>query len=246
MNKPKFTKFQHSNTFFVSLFMTTHERTKLSEAQEDYLKHIYLLSEHHHTVSTQSIADHLSVKPASVTGMLKKLAKVNLVVHEKYYGVKLTEAGEKVAIEVLRHHRLIEMYLSEVLGYSWDEIHDEAERLEHHISEKFEKKIAEKLGHPTHDPHGDPIPSADLIFPVGPSLQALPTVQIGTKCVIKRVRTQDSDALNLLTKLDLIIDKALTIIDKETDAVRVLLDSERLLIPNALAGQIMVEIQVVS
>lgn len=223
--------------------MTNYERPKLSEAQEDYLKHIYLLSEHNHSVSTQSLADFLKVKPASVTGMLKKLAKVNLVVHEKYYGVKLTEAGEKIAIEVIRHHRLIEMYLSEVLGYSWDEIHDEAERLEHHISEKFEQKIAEKLGHPTHDPHGDPIPSVDLIFPEGPALQALPNVEVGAKGVIRRVRSQDSDALNLLAKLDLKIDTKLTIIEKKSDSVRVELQSERLLVPNTLARQIMVEVE---
>jgi DtxR family Mn-dependent transcriptional regulator len=222
--------------------MTKYERPKLSESQEDYLKQIYLLQEHDHTVSTQSLADHLNVKPGSVTGMLKKLATVNLVVYEKYYGVKLTEAGEKVAIEVLRHHRLIEMYLSEVLGYSWDEIHDEAERLEHHISEKFEQKIAEKLGHPTHDPHGDPIPSADLIFPIGPLLRSLPSVDVGVKGVIRRVRTQDSDALNLLAKLDLKIDRELTIIEKKSESVRVQLDSDRFLVPNTLARKIMIEI----
>lgn len=224
--------------------MTKIERAKLSEAQEDYLKHIYLLSENSQSVSTQSLADHLKVKPASVTGMLKKLANVNLVVYERYYGVKLTEAGEKVAIEIVRHHRLIEMYLSEVLGYSWDEIHEEAERLEHHISEKFEQKIAEKLGHPTHDPHGDPIPTAELVFPDSPVLIALSTAVPGTIGVIRRVRTQDSDALNLLSKLDLIIDTRLEVLESGRDAVRVVLGNDRLLVPTSLARQIMIEVAV--
>ena len=216
-------------------------RTKLSESQEDYLKHIFLLSESSHRVTTQSLADLLKIKPASVTGMIKKLAEVNLISYERYKGVQLTESGEKVAIEVLRHHRLIEMYLAEVLGYSWDEIHDEAERLEHHISEKFEQRIAEKLGHPTHDPHGDPIPDENLQFPDGPSLVALIDLKAGQSGRIKRVRTQDSDALNLLTKLELVIGISLETIEKTKDGVRVALNGERLLVPPSLARQIMVE-----
>jgi DtxR family transcriptional regulator, Mn-dependent transcriptional regulator len=216
-------------------------RTKLSESQEDYLKHIFLLSESSHRVTTQSLADLLKIKPASVTGMIKKLAEVNLISYERYKGVQLTESGEKVAIEVLRHHRLIEMYLAEVLGYSWDEIHDEAERLEHHISEKFEQRIAEKLGHPTHDPHGDPIPDENLQFPDGPSLVALIDLKAGQSGQIKRVRTQDSDALNLLTKLELVIGISLETIEKTKDGVRVALNGERLLVPPSLARQIMVE-----
>ena len=145
--------------------MTDKTRNKLTESQEDYLKKIFELGEVMPHVTTQALADHLNVKPASVTGMLRKLSELSLVDYEKYHGVELTAAGEKIAVQILRHHRLIEMYLSEVLGYTWDEIHEEAERLEHHISEKFEARIAEKLGHPTHDPHGDPIPSADLKFP---------------------------------------------------------------------------------
>ena len=216
-------------------------RTKLSESQEDYLKHIFLLSESSHRVTTQSLADLLKIKPASVTGMIKKLAEVNLISYERYKGVQLTESGEKVAIEVLRHHRLIEMYLAEVLGYSWDEIHDEAERLEHHISEKFEQRIAEKLGHPTHDPHGDPIPDENLQFPDGPSLVALIDLKAGQSGQIKRVRTQDSDALNILTKLELVIGISLETIEKTKDGVRVALNGERLLVPPSLARQIMVE-----
>jgi DtxR family transcriptional regulator, Mn-dependent transcriptional regulator len=218
-------------------------RTKLSESQEDYLKHIFLLSESSDRVTTQSLADHLKIKPASVTGMIKKLAEVNLIEYERYRGVQLTEAGEKVAIEILRHHRLIEMYLAEVLGYSWDEIHEEAERLEHHISEKFEQRIAEKLGHPTHDPHGDPIPDSNLKFPAGPVLQRIIDVKPGLSGVIKRVRTQDSDALNLLTKLELTIDNRVEVMEITRDGVRVMLNGERLLVPISLAVQVMIEVQ---
>lgn len=229
---------------FVSFeIMENHIRTKLSESQEDYLKHIFLLSETTDRVTTQSLADHLKVKPASVTGMIKKLAEVNLIEYERYRGVQLTEAGAKVAIEILRHHRLIEMYLAEVLGYSWDEIHDEAERLEHHISEKFEQRIAEKLGHPTHDPHGDPIPDVNLQFPEGPSLHSISELKSGQTGRIRRVRTQDSDALNLLTKLELVIDNKVEILEKTRDGVRVMLNGDRLLVPISLARQVMVEIE---
>jgi DtxR family Mn-dependent transcriptional regulator len=222
--------------------MSAMERIKLSESQEDYLKRIYLLSEQGNSVSTQALADHLNVKPASVTGMIKKLAEVNLLEYERYRGVQLTPAGERVAVEVLRHHRLIELYLSQVLGYSWDEIHEEAERLEHHISEKFEARIAEHLGHPTHDPHGDPIPSAELIFPEGPALVSLASVPASANCVIKRVLAQDKDALTLLSKLDLVIDRNLQVVELLREGVRLNMGSERLLVPIALARQILVQI----
>ncbi len=216
---------------------------KLSESQEDYLKQIFLLGERYDTITTQLIADHLKIKPASVTGMIKKLADLHLLEHKPYYGVTLTEAGTRVAVEVLRHHRLLELYLSEVLGYSWDEIHDEAEKLEHHISEKFEARIAEKLGHPTHDPHGDPIPNADLTFPEGPNLISALKLSAGQKAVIRRVRTQDSDALNLLSKLDLVIGAHLTVIERNDESIRVELNGSRMLMPGSLAVQIYVEIE---
>lgn len=216
---------------------------KLSESQEDYLKQIFLLGERYDTITTQLIADHLKIKPASVTGMIKKLADLHLLEHKPYYGVTLTEAGTRVAVEVLRHHRLLELYLSEVLGYSWDEIHDEAEKLEHHISEKFEARIAEKLGHPTHDPHGDPIPKADLTFPDGPNLISALKLTSGQKAVIRRVRTQDSDALTLLAKLDLVIGAHLTVIERKDESIRVELNGSRMLVPGSLALQIYVEIE---
>jgi len=133
-------------------------RRLLSHAAEDYLKQLYLLS-HAGRVSTQALAGAMDVTPASATGMLRKLAELGLVTHAAYQGAVLTPEGEKVALEVLRHHRLLELYLHRALGYPLDEVHAEAEKLEHVISEDFEARIAEWLGHPTHDPHGDPIPT---------------------------------------------------------------------------------------
>ncbi len=134
---------------------------KFSHQIEDYLKTIYLLQQRTGGASTNAIARALSVKPASVTGMIKKLAEMKLVDHAPYQGATLTPAGEKIALEVIRHHRLIELFLIEALGYSWDEVHAEADRLEHVISEDFEERVAARLGYPLVDPHGDPIPTKD-------------------------------------------------------------------------------------
>jgi DtxR family Mn-dependent transcriptional regulator len=127
-----------------------------TEAVEDYLKAIYLLETGQGSVTTVALAERLEVAAPSATGMLKKLAELKLVKHEPYHGVMLTAAGRKIALEVIRHHRLLGLYLSEALGYSWDKVHAEAEKLEHHISEEFEDKIAALLGNPVTDPHGDP------------------------------------------------------------------------------------------
>jgi DtxR family Mn-dependent transcriptional regulator len=134
-----------------------------SEAIEDYAKAIYSLAgKTDGAVSTTALAERLSVTPASVSAMLKKLDERGLVEHVPYKGVALTPDGKRVALEVLRHHRLLETYLAEHLGVPWDRVHAEAEALEHVLSEDLEARIAAKLGHPTHDPHGDPIPSAEL------------------------------------------------------------------------------------
>jgi DtxR family Mn-dependent transcriptional regulator len=138
--------------------------TEPSAAIEDYAKAIYALQERAEegVVSTTALADRLNVTPGSVSGMLRRLDAAGLVAHEPYRGVRLTEAGRRVALEVIRHHRLIELFLAEVLDMPWDRVHEEAEVLEHVLSEELENLIAEKLGHPTADPHGDPIPSAEL------------------------------------------------------------------------------------
>ncbi len=180
----------------------------LTSAMEDYLKAIYELGEC--DVKTQALARALEISSASVTGMLQKLASLKLVVYEKYRGVSLTEAGKAMALETLRHHRLIETYLTQALGYAWHEIHDEAERLEHHISEDFENRIAELLGHPTHDPHGDPIPHRDGSLPES-SGQPLVELEVGQTAVITRITRQESEVLRYLADNNLVPGRAVTI-----------------------------------
>jgi len=137
----------------------------LSDAIQHYLRAIYKLGESGDSVSTTALAREMGVSPASASAMVKKLAALELVAHEPYRGVSLTPAGEQVALEVIRHHRLLELYLAETLGIHVDEVHDEADRLEHALSEELEARIDEALGYPTHDPHGDPIPDAELRWP---------------------------------------------------------------------------------
>jgi DtxR family Mn-dependent transcriptional regulator len=137
----------------------------LSESIQDYLKKLYHLQTGDGRVSVTALAREQHVSPASASAMVKKLGALGLVEHAPYRGVLLTPAGEKVAVEVIRHHRLLELYRARTLGLHVDDVHDEAERLEHVLSEELEAKIDRALGYPTHDPHGDPIPNADLEWP---------------------------------------------------------------------------------
>ncbi|MEX2600940.1 MAG: metal-dependent transcriptional regulator [Balneolaceae bacterium] len=187
----------------------------LSQAVEDYLKAIYVLEADLEDggVSTTQVADELGVSSASVTNMIKRLAKLGLVRYESYYGARLTDAGRKIALEVIRHHRLLELYLKEVMGYSWDEVHDEAEKLEHHISEQFEDKIAELLNHPTMDPHGDPIPTKEGLIP---DVATSPLLEMEERepCLLGRVKNQDPELLRYLEKIGLIPGVRLEIVEK--------------------------------
>ena len=137
----------------------------LTDAIQDYLKEIYKLQEGEARVSVTALAREQGVSPASASAMVKKLAALELVDHEPYKGVRLTPAGERVAVEVIRHHRLLELYLAKTLGLHVDDVHAEADRLEHVLSEELEARIDSALGFPTHDPHGDPIPNAALEWP---------------------------------------------------------------------------------
>ena len=140
-------------------------KAPLSDAIQHYLREIYKLGDGDERVTVTALARALAVSPASASGMVKKLAVLGLAEHAPYRGVSLTHAGEQVALEVIRHHRLLELYLAETLGLHVDEVHDEADRLEHALSEELEARIDRALGFPTHDPHGDPIPDADLKWP---------------------------------------------------------------------------------
>ena len=158
----------------------------LSQTAEDYLKEIHRLEAEHGRATTSALAATLEVSPPSVTSMLKKLAALKLVVHEPYRGATLTPAGLKAAVEVIRHHRLLEVYLAETLGMPIDEVHAEADRLEHALSEKLEARIDASLGYPTHDPHGDPIPDANLNVGVD-ELRSLLALTPGERSTVRRV-----------------------------------------------------------
>jgi len=177
----------------------------LTISTQDYLKNIYELTENGESASTNALAKKLNIKPASVTGMMQKLAsaKPALVEYQKHQGVTLTKEGTKAALEVIRHHRLLEAWLVQTLGYSWDEVHEEAERLEHVISENFERRIATAMGNPVRDPHGELIPTADLRMPEDDTipLSALRPNQVG---VVQRVKSGDAELLRYLDELGLI------------------------------------------
>ena len=184
-----------------------------TEAVEDYLKTIYLVETEQEAVTTVELAARMKISAPSVTGMLKKLAELKLVKHEPYHGVVLTAAGRKIALEVIRHHRLLELYLAEALGYSWDKVHDEAEKLEHHISEEFEDKIAALLGNPVTDPHGDPIPAKDGTIPPQNTVR-LPDADAGESVLVTRVTAQNAEQLTYLGSLGIRPEASLTVIDK--------------------------------
>jgi DtxR family Mn-dependent transcriptional regulator len=168
-----------------------------SHAVQDYAKAIYSLSRRDDTVATSALAERMGVSPASASAMVKRLAGLGLVSHEPYRGVRLTKAGERVALEVIRHHRLIELYLAEALDMPWDRVHEEAEVLEHAISRELSDRIAEKLGEPTHDPHGDPIPTRDGRIEEGET-RSLADCADGDRVVLNRVSDSDSEMLRYL------------------------------------------------
>jgi DtxR family Mn-dependent transcriptional regulator len=178
----------------------TH-RSSHSSAIEDYAKAIYALQARAEggAVTTNALAERLGVTAASASGMVRKLDELGLVSHVPYKGVELTEPGRRLALEVLRHHRLLELYLAESLGLPWDRVHAEAEVLEHHISEEVEELIAAKLGNPTHDPHGDPIPTRELEIDerAGESLAALAP---GARGRFTRISDQDPEMLRYLAE----------------------------------------------
>ena len=196
--------------------MAAAQAERPSEAIQDYAKAIYALQRRAEgqPVATNDLAVRLSVTPASVSAMLKKLAERGLVEHVPYKGVLLTDDGERVALEVMRHHRLLELYLTEHLGVPWDRVHEEAEALEHVISEDLEARIAAKLGEPTHDPHGDPIPSVDLEIDEGDA-RALETLETGATGRFVRVSDSDPEMLRYLDERGVRLGDALEVVDRQ-------------------------------
>jgi len=194
--------------------MAAVHQHRATEAVEDYAKAIYALQERlGGPVSTNALAERLGVAPASASAMVKRLAEQGLVAHVPYHGAALTPAGERVALEVIRHHRLLELYLAHELGVPWDRVHLEAEVLEHVLSEELEQRIAIKLGHPTHDPHGDPIPSPELAVDdvETVSLSALAPGATGT---FARVSDADAEMLRYLAERGIAIGDHVEVIER--------------------------------
>lgn len=182
---------------------TLRTDARITPAVEDYLKATYQLAADDPAagaVTVQRLAERLGVAGPSVTNMVKRLAEFGLARHEPYRGVALTEAGEKIALEVIRHHRLVELYLVEALGFGWDAVHAEAERLEHHISEELEARMAAALGHPAFDPHGDPIPGPDGAVAASGAIP-LSELGAGAAAVVDRVADEDGARLRYLDGL---------------------------------------------
>ncbi len=191
------------------------QRERLSEAIEDYTKAIYALARRGDgTVTTNALAERLGVTPGSVSAMLKKLAERGLARHEPYHGVRLTPDGDRVALSVLRHHRLLELYLAKYLGVPWDRVHEEAEALEHVISDDLQARIAAKLGQPTHDPHGDPIPDVNLVIDEG-NTRSLAEMHVGDRGRFVRVSDSDPEMLRYLDERGIALGDELEIIDRQ-------------------------------
>lgn len=213
----------------------------LSQAIEDYLKAIYTLENEESGASTTKIAESLDVSSASATNMIKRLSKMGLVDYQSYKGARLTESGQKIALEIIRHHRLLELYLLEVMGYSWDEVHDEAEKLEHHISERFEDKIAQLLDDPTHDPHGDPIPTKDGLMP---KMDAEPLIEVDTEktYIVSRVKDQDPKLLQYLEQIGLLLGTKIEVKEKAPfdGPITLLIENNEQVIGNDMAKNIFV------
>jgi DtxR family Mn-dependent transcriptional regulator len=185
-----------------------------SPAIEDYAKAIYALQHRDDdVVTTNALAERLGVTAASASGMVKRLGELGLVEHEPYHGVLLTEAGRRVALEVLRHHRLLELYLTKSLGVPWDRVHAEAEVLEHVLSEELEEAIAAKLGDPTVDPHGDPIPTRELTIDEGET-RSLNALEAGARGMFTRVSDSDPEMLRYLSTRGIAPGDEFEVVDK--------------------------------
>lgn len=190
------------------------EQDKLSHAMEDYLRAIYRIEERGDKVTTSALAEVLEVAPASVTKMLKRLAGMDLVEHEKYKGVMLAPKGKKAALEIVRHHRLLELFLAEVVGVPWDRVHEEAHRLEHALSEYLEDRLAALLNHPTVDPHGQPIPAKDGSI-LERTLHVLSEIREGESGDVAEVEDEDPDLLRYIAQHGLYPGTNVTLIRRE-------------------------------
>lgn len=220
----------------------TGEQPQVTHAMEDYLKAVYRLREGGAQVTTQRLAEELGVTGPSVTNMVKRLHDLRLLRHSRYRGVELTDAGARIALEVLRHHRLLELYLAETLGMPWDQVHDEAERLEHHLSDQLEARMDSALGFPTHDPHGDPIPSLEGTIDrvSGVLLIDLDAGEAGT---VSRVSDRDPEQLRYLGGLGLFPGAEVSVLERLPfeGPIRIVVNGVEHVIGRPLAAAVHVE-----
>ncbi len=213
-----------------------------SAAQEDYLKVLHALEGDRDPVPTSALAGALGVTSASVSEMLTKLAARDLISHDHHRGATLTGRGLAIAVEMVRHHRVLETYLVRALGYSWDEVHEEAERLEHAISEKLEQRMWEALGRPAADPHGDPIPSVDGTLPATPG-HPLPEAPANARLRVSRISDRDPDKLRAIERLGLLPGTLLTVLEvsRWEGPVTLVVAGTQAAVPLGLARVIFVE-----
>lgn len=216
----------------------SHERfggdARITSAMEDYLKGIYRLEQEGDTVSTQRLAEEMQLSGASVSNMVKRLDDLKLLVHNRYRGVSLTPSGRAVALEVIRHHRLLELYLSQALGLDIDQVHKEADRLEHHLSEELEARMEQVLGFPEFDPHGHPIPSrTGAMSPVVDIV--LTQLADGETAVVSRVSDRDPDHLREIDDLQIRPGTPITITHHQADGIHASLSGGNVIIPEVVA-----------
>ena len=219
----------------------------ITQSIQDYLKSIYDLTRSGERASTNQIAEAMGFKPASVTGMIQKMTqgKSPLLTYQKHQGVVLTPHGEKMALEVIRHHRLLETYLHQTLGFEWDVVHAEACRLEHVISEEFEERIDAALGNPSFDPHGDPIPDRDLNMPPY-TTTSLDKLQPGQQATIQRVRDRDPELLRYLAEHNIVPGENVTVLEHSPFdgnlSLQITRQGQSIVLGPSVAEQIFVEI----
>jgi DtxR family Mn-dependent transcriptional regulator len=222
--------------------IATQRRSFFTQSQADYLKALYHLQGHDRPVPTRDLAQRLGISSPSVSEMVVRLAEQGLVVHDRYHGQRLTTEGQRVAVELVRHHRLLEMFLVQVLGYGWDEVHEEAERLEHFISERMEERIYEMLGRPELDPHGHAIPTREgTLRPV--SERPLSECRAGEEVVVQVVSDDDADRLRELERRGLVPGARLKITEgsRYESPIEGRLGGRRVGIPLGLARSVFVD-----
>lgn len=212
-----------------------------NEAIEDYLKAIYEIQREKGKVATTVLAERLRIQPASVTGMIKRLSEMNLLTYERYQGVKLSATGKKIALEVIRHHRLVELFLAEALGVPWDKVHEEAEKWEHVLSEELEERIDALLGYPTHDPHGAPIPDRNGDVAEHPKM-VLADLETNQSAAIVEVNDHDPELLRYLGSMGLYPNTEFVVLDVAPfdGPIKIEIQNTEFILGNKVARQIYV------